>query len=147
MNDPKYHTGPIINTASGEVIPQDEPVFIFRARDVEALKVLEFYWELISERHGGQEHADAIRARIEEFYAFKENNPHRMKIPDTDLDNQGLFAFKSEETSERVGGIAARVLSMRGSESPDALGARYDELLDLAKTLAGSALTQRPDRS
>lgn len=148
MNDPKYRCGPIINTASGEAIPQDEPCFIFRARDVESLKVLEFYWELAIEA-GDQEHADAIKIRIEEFYAFKEQHPERMKRPDTDLAKQGTYGQpkdgRPEETSERVGRIAAEVLAAPDTEDVE-IRMPYHRLLKAAKSLAGSALTQRPDR-
>ena len=129
MNDPKYLTGPITNTSSGEVIPQDEPIFFFRARDKFALTALEFYWELVSDT-GDQEHLEAIRQRIEEFYAFKENYPERMKRPDTDLKHQGRFGL-GEETGEEVGSIAARLLK---HEDPD------------VRKVAASALRQQPDR-
>ena len=38
MNEPKYQIvgDKIVNRASGEAIPEDEPVIIFRARDVHA---------------------------------------------------------------------------------------------------------------
>lgn len=146
MNDPKYITGPIINSASGEAIPQDEPVFLFRARDNQALNVLEFYWELVNEDPDNAEHANAVRRRIEEFYTFKETHPERMKRPDTDLKQQGRVNFdQGEETSDRVGSIASRI--MRAPETEDIEKRMpYLELLSLAKSVAASAFTQRPDR-
>lgn len=144
MNDPKYRTGPIINTASGEPIPQDEPCFIFRARDRMSLVVLEFYWELATEQ-GDEEHAEAIRQCIEEFYAFKENHPERMKQPDTDLKHQGRFNFGGEETSADVASKASEILRAPDTEDVEER-MPYHKLLKLAKSVAASALTQRPDR-
>lgn len=129
MNDPKYFTGPIINTASGEMIPQDEPCFIFRARDIRSISVLMFY-EQLSRENGDAEHAEAISRRITEFREFKDKHPERMKKPDTDLVNQGRFTGRSEETSEEIGKIAARLM-----HHPD---------VDVRR-VAASALTQRPD--
>lgn len=134
MNDPKYVTGPIVNSATGEAIPADEPVFLFRARDEQALKVLEFYWELIVESQdpADVEHAEAVRRRIEDFYAFKETYPERMKRPDTDLARQGeMFEKRSEETGNEVGRIASRMMKHSDPE---------------VRSMAASLLTQRPDR-
>lgn len=132
MNDPKYITGPIINSATGEAIPADEPVFLLRGRDEEALKVLEFYSELIAEHEDNGDHAEAVRRRIEDFYAFKETHPERMKRPDTDLSRQGeVIEKRSEETGDEVGRIAARLMKHSDPE---------------VRSMAGSLLTQRPDR-
>jgi hypothetical protein len=49
--EPKYDVTPegrIINRASGEIIPDDEPIFIFRARDTYALSVLLYYAQSLS---------------------------------------------------------------------------------------------------
>lgn len=81
--EPKYmfDVGRVINRASGEVIPADEPVFIFRARDRHAAEVLRVYAAMVSE----DEHYAAVSARIEDFERFAANYPERMKEPDTDL--------------------------------------------------------------
>lgn len=87
MNDSKYHTGPITNTATGGVIPADEPVFFFRGKDLYAVVILEFYWELIED----PEHKREVKRRIDEFYAFRNKEGSPMKFPDTDSSNQGKF--------------------------------------------------------
>jgi len=81
MQEPKYETGPIINRASGETIPQEEPVMIFRGRDNHALAVLIHYHSLIQD----PVHQEAVRRRIEDFARFKNEYPERMKEPDTEL--------------------------------------------------------------
>lgn len=90
MNDPKYFTGPIVNTASGETIPADEPVIIFRARDIHARTIIAFYAELL-DGPSDDPHRDAVNIRFEKFCKFAKDHPERMKNPDTDLANQGKF--------------------------------------------------------
>lgn len=79
--EPKYtvNGSAIVNRASGEAIPADEPVFIFRARDKHAIEVLEFYRDIV----GDSSHRDAIAKRSGHFYVFRIKFPERMKEPDT----------------------------------------------------------------
>lgn len=41
----KYHVedGDVVNSRTGEVIPEDEPLFLFRAKDILAAQVLAYY--------------------------------------------------------------------------------------------------------
>lgn len=79
--EPKYSVNAfaIINRATSQAIPHDEPVFIFRARDVHATYGLKAY----ASRCGETAHALAVGERIEAFEQFAKNNPDRMKTPDT----------------------------------------------------------------
>src|SRR4051812_15814985 len=81
--EPKYTTdgSAIINRASGEAIPADEPVFVLRARDVHALKALHGYHDAIA--GGDREHVVIVRSRILDFARFAREYPDRMKEPDT----------------------------------------------------------------
>jgi hypothetical protein len=79
--DLKYETGMIINRASGEAIPDDEPVFIFRARDLYARGVLQFYKMCVL----GDDHEQAVQLSIDRFNKFRQDHPDRMKMPTTDL--------------------------------------------------------------
>lgn len=84
--EPKYEArdGRIYNRASGEAIPDDEPVFIFRARDKMAIKALEGYLQaLAATEPKNYQHIQAVCERIVHFSDFKTNNFHRMKMPDT----------------------------------------------------------------
>jgi hypothetical protein len=83
MQEPKYkfRMDQVINRASGEAIPQEEPVMIFRGRDAHALSMIIHYHGLIQD----PEHQEAVRRRIEDFAHFKNEYPERMKEPDTDL--------------------------------------------------------------
>jgi hypothetical protein len=82
LQDRKYdfQNGKVINRASGEEVPEDEPVFVFRARDIEAIGMLRLYQKAAT----SEEHARAIGIRIQDFENFAEANPDRMKLPDTD---------------------------------------------------------------
>jgi hypothetical protein len=79
--EPKYRAegGRIVNRASGEAIPDDEPVFIFRARDIHAQEAIEAYACVLNP---GQ-HRDAVAQRVADFAAFSRIHPERMKYPDT----------------------------------------------------------------
>lgn len=70
----------IINRASGEAIPHDEPVFIFRARDKYAAGVIGDY---CAQFCNDPAHAAAVEARFIQFSEWAEAHPERMKEPDT----------------------------------------------------------------
>ena len=80
--DPKYgidNEGRLCNIASGEPIPEDEPIFIFRAKDMLAENALHYYVGAVTTNM----HKEAIHARIKDFQHFRQQNPTRMKAPDT----------------------------------------------------------------
>lgn len=81
--EPKYkiEDGKLVNRQSGEAIPDDEPVFILRARDIMAVETLSRYHSRIMDN----EHARAVHFRIEQFERFAKAHPERMKSPDTQL--------------------------------------------------------------
>ena len=70
----------IFNRASGEIIPDDEPIFIFRARDIHAWKALEHYLGEIRD----PEHSEAVKARLGQFKIWHLEHLDRMKEPDTE---------------------------------------------------------------
>jgi hypothetical protein len=77
----KFENGRFVNRVSGEEIPDDEPVIIFRARDIHALPVLWHYHGCLMTEGGDLHHIQAVLDRIEEFKFFKLQNPSRMKDP------------------------------------------------------------------
>jgi hypothetical protein len=79
--DPKYgiKDNKIVNMKTGKPIPDNEPIFIFRAQDTDASDVIHSYAEECS----NAEHVKAVLKRWGEFCEFKEDNPSRMKEPDT----------------------------------------------------------------
>ena len=79
--EPKYgiRDGRIINRHTGEPIPDDEPIFVFRAKDRLAVRILTAYFSAIED----PEHARAMAVRLEDFKRFAREHPERMKDPDT----------------------------------------------------------------
>jgi hypothetical protein len=82
--EPKYRAegGRIYNRASGAQIPDDEPVFILRARDTTAVATLLHYYQGHRLCQNDQ-HADAVLQRLRDFQQFQREHPERMKYPDT----------------------------------------------------------------
>lgn len=81
VNDPKYAVvdGQFINRASGEAIPDDEPVFIFRARDRHAAAVIEAYANTCE----NDQHREIVLVCVADFLRFAQAHSDRMKEPDT----------------------------------------------------------------
>ena len=79
--EPKYgiRGGRIVNRLSGTSIPDDEPIFIFRAQDRLAVRTLTAYFGAITD----PAHARAVAARLDDFKRFAREHPERMKDPDT----------------------------------------------------------------
>lgn len=98
LQEPKYafHNGRVFNRASGEAIPLDEPVFVFRARDVHALAVLGRYASFVA----NDAHRATIISRVNDFRRFASEHPLRMKEPDT----EPFPLVEGGERSEKVCG-------------------------------------------
>ncbi len=81
--EPKYgiRAGRLFNRATGEHIDIDEPVFILRAKDKNAIPTLSYYASLCE----NERHADVILGRVADFTLFAKEYPSRMKQPDTDV--------------------------------------------------------------
>lgn len=82
--EPKYDVrdGKLTNRQSNEAIPEDEPVFILRARDKHAHAVLVYYSSICVE----PEHREAARIRAAQFANWSIMHPSRMKEPDSKMD-------------------------------------------------------------
>lgn len=79
FQEPKYGVkdGKIINRATGQVIPDDEPIFIMRAKDKNAALTLTFYKKLCN----SAEHKETVNHRLHQFVDFALEHPERMKDP------------------------------------------------------------------
>ena len=83
--DPKYcirtnNGSRLANSVTKEPIPEDEPVFILRGKDFNALHAIIYYQSLCTD----ESQKNAIDNSIEAFKNFAANNPERMKNPDTE---------------------------------------------------------------
>lgn len=79
--DPKYIIidGALANAVTREFIPDDEPVFIMRGQDARAAEGIRKYGELCA----NSGHQLAVVNRESDFIQFANDNPDRMKEPDT----------------------------------------------------------------
>lgn len=79
IQEPKYEIrqGRIHNRATGEAIPDDEPIFILRAKDKNAAEAIAQYCDLCSIEN----HREIVKARISQFLNWAEENPDRMHEP------------------------------------------------------------------
>ena len=77
--DPKYGE---VTTKKGS-IPRDEPVFVLRAQDRAALPTLRHYENECRVLGAGEDHYSAITNVIEKFQKFADDNPDKIKTPDS----------------------------------------------------------------
>jgi len=78
--DPKYdiEDGKLVNSSTRKPIPDDEPIFILRAKDKNAVDAIEHYKTLCN----NSEHRRSVAVRVWDFCGFSSENPDRMKEPD-----------------------------------------------------------------
>jgi hypothetical protein len=80
MNDLKFRFA-LVKVSNNEVVPDDEPIFILRARDVLAVPLLEHYAVLANEDKCTDYHLSGIARVIRAFKLFSSSHPERMKQP------------------------------------------------------------------
>lgn len=74
--------GYLVKTSNGQRVPEDEPVFILRGRDILAAATIHHYAGLMA----GQDADVGMRMFelgevVHDFLEFKRNHPERMKQP------------------------------------------------------------------
>lgn len=81
--EPKYRIegNKLVNRQSGNAIPDDEPVMVFRARDKHAVAAIKRYMVSVADRA----HAEAVAIRLRQFEAWAVAHPDRMREPDTQV--------------------------------------------------------------
>jgi hypothetical protein len=80
--EPKYTVGErgrLVNRDSGKPIPDEEPVFIFRAQDRWAAHALQAYALMVTD----PQQRNVILERVADFEAYGFSYPDRLKEPDT----------------------------------------------------------------
>ena len=70
--------GTLVNRSTGRPVPDDEPLCILRAQDVNALPTLMAYMLLCQDLH----HCEEVKKVVVDFKNFRDTNPDRMKEPD-----------------------------------------------------------------
>ena len=91
--EPKYdinlETGRVVNRSSGQDIPPDEPVMLFRAQDRHLPNMLAHYFVAVTPTRGDEseyQHRLAVAKRLVQICEWQAENPLRVKTPDTVLD-------------------------------------------------------------
>ena len=81
MNNEAFETvdGWLFSTRTNESVPEDEPVFILRGRDLKALSTIRSYQSTFSPMH---EHWKATQKVLNDFGEFREQNPEKMSEPE-----------------------------------------------------------------
>jgi hypothetical protein len=86
--DPKYGVAKtdagelvIAKNKTGEPVPSDEPMCVFRGRDWHALEMLRYYRQLCEDDGCTPEHMAGIDNRIQAFLDFAATHLERMKQP------------------------------------------------------------------
>lgn len=73
--------GKIYKKSNDEIVPDDEPLFLLRGRDLTGLAQLGIY-ALLSELIGCNDyHFSKLRETMSGFLKFKKEHPERMKMP------------------------------------------------------------------
>jgi hypothetical protein len=81
--DGKFSVHPekgIVNTVSGEAIPEDEPLFLLRGRDHHALEAIQAYRSICAPDCNSL-HMEGINQTANKFALFRVEHPERMKQP------------------------------------------------------------------
>ena len=81
--DQKYHVegDAIVKSTNGTVIPLNEPLILFRAKDRLALPMLQAYLALCINDGCNDYQIEGIKAIIEQFSDFQSTFPEVMKQP------------------------------------------------------------------
>ena len=81
MSEDRKFRFALVKRSNGEPIPEDEPIFVLRARDHLAVSLLRQY-RVLSEADGCNDfQLDGVDQVIADFLAFAEEHPERMKQP------------------------------------------------------------------
>lgn len=81
VEDSKYGTI-IVEKLPGQAFASDEPVILFRAKDVHMPAVLDAYEKLCKRDGSPPEHMDSIKSLRDETEAWQKANSTLVKLPD-----------------------------------------------------------------
>ena len=97
MSDPKY---PVIdgkiNHADGYVLPEDEPIMVFRGKDIGSLSAICEYIEMLEEQPQNEtivSHRESSLERLHAFYEYQINNPDLQSVGCSRRAHDGGAAF------------------------------------------------------
>lgn len=79
----------LVNSETLVAVPLGEPLFVFRARDKFAVKVLKSYLRVCTNEGCSRAHLKGIERKIEEFQRYGVQHPEKMKEPGSSLRKGG----------------------------------------------------------
>ena len=84
MNDPKYlPTDAGFLHEDGYIIPADEPVMVFRGKDIGSLSAIVDYIEMLQDQTDAPtiaSHLESATERLLAFYTYQVNNPELQSV-------------------------------------------------------------------
>ena len=103
--EPKYNAddvGRIVNRTTGKPVPDDEPLFIFRAQDRNAVVALQAYKDTCT----SPDHRFVVQRRIDDFMRFAAEHPDRMKEPDSNMREVSGVSIAADHDTTTIGDVA-----------------------------------------
>lgn len=79
----------VVTTEHGD-IPPDEPVIVFRARDILLPELLDDYISLCEFAGSPQRHMDLVAAHQERILTWQDNNPDKVRRPDSERSREWM---------------------------------------------------------
>lgn len=73
--------GKIFKKSNGEIVPDEEPLFLLRGRDILALDFLALYVDLSKKAGCNVYHFQKIEETTANFIRFRKEHPERLKMP------------------------------------------------------------------
>lgn len=71
-----------VERTDGTPIPEDEPVFVLRAKDVLAHSTVEHYLDMCMKLNLPRDHTDAIEEHLERIWEYQHEHRDLVGIPD-----------------------------------------------------------------
>jgi len=98
MSDPKYYVGESgkLHHEDGYELPQDEPIMIFRGKDIGSLDAICEYIEMLMDQPQNKtivSHLHSSTERLRTFYQYQVNNPELQSVGCSQKAHEGVSRF------------------------------------------------------
>ena len=97
MSDPKYFAqGDKIYHEDGYEIPADEPLMVFRGKDIGSLDAICEYVEMLQDQPQNKtvvSHLHSSTERLKAFYLYQVNNPELQSVGCSQKAHEGVSRF------------------------------------------------------
>ena len=98
MSDPKYYVGGggRLCHEDGYELPEDEPIMIFRGKDIGSLDAICEYVEMLMEQPQNKtivSHLQSSTERLQTFYQYQIDNPELQSVGCSQKAHEGVSRF------------------------------------------------------